>query len=181
MRRIRQRTEARPGRSDEPMPVQPARLRNVVGPTDDEPRDSGRTPERRRHRAGRYSLLVIDNVTGKATRVDVKPLTVEGILRTNRRDRPMLVGYLLMALLDAAHKLWPDFDEERRALATHPLSERIAEVPEVPFVPVWKRPRGQTLVEYALVLALIAVVAIVVLVALGGVVADVFSNLGKSI
>ena len=40
---------------------------------------------------------------------------------------------------------------------------------------------GQGLAEYALILALIAVVAIVALIFLGGTIADIFNNIGNSI
>ena len=120
-------------------------------------------------------------MTGKATRVDVRPLTVEGILRTNRRDRPLLVGYLLGQLLEAAGRLWPEFVPERTALSAYPITLKEEEGPSVPFVPRWRRSRGQSLVEYALILALIAVVAIVVLTALGGQIANFLSTVGQSI
>lgn len=41
--------------------------------------------------------------------------------------------------------------------------------------------RGQTLVEYGLLIALIAVIAIVALLFLGPVVAQLFSNIGQTI
>lgn len=41
--------------------------------------------------------------------------------------------------------------------------------------------RGQTLVEYGLLIALIAVVAIAALLFLGPVVADLFNNIGNAI
>lgn len=96
----------------------------------------------------------------------------------------MLIGYLLQQLLEAATRLWPDFQPERREMVGHPIEQRASD-PEgfEPWRPVWRRDRedGQSLVEYALILALIAIVAIVALAFLGGAVASALSSLGQSI
>jgi len=42
-------------------------------------------------------------------------------------------------------------------------------------------PRGQTLVEYGLLLALIAVIVIVALLAFGPIVSQIFSNVGNTL
>lgn len=44
-----------------------------------------------------------------------------------------------------------------------------------------QRRRGQTLVEYALILAIISVVAIGVLITMGGQVKTIYSNIGSSL
>jgi len=82
-------------------------------------------------------------VTGKATRVNFRPLPLEMILRSNRRDRPLLVGYLLTQLTDAARRLWPEFEpehNEHKPLTGYPLVPRRAQSqPEGPFRPRWRR------------------------------------------
>ena len=114
--------------------------------------------------------------------MNVLPLTVEGMLRTSRRDRPLLLGYLLASLIETAKKLWPDFVEERRELSSFPIETKAEEGPSVPFKPAWRRHReGQGLAEYALILALIAVVAIVSLMVLGDQIAGFLSQVGSSI
>lgn len=136
---------------------------------------------------------MIDNVTGKATRVDVRPLKLEMMLKTNRRDRPLLIGYLLISLVEAARRLWPEFlpaSTERQPLTGYPLQKHEPEGPTVPFLPRWRRrlqfrieddDDGQGLVEYALILALIAIIAIVALIFLGGQIAAILSGVGASI
>lgn len=64
------------------------------------------------------------------------------MLRTNRRDRPLLIGYLLSQLIEAAQKLWPEFEPviEREPLRSYPLAiERRAVDHPVPFLPRWRR------------------------------------------
>jgi pilus assembly protein Flp/PilA len=46
---------------------------------------------------------------------------------------------------------------------------------------MFKDPRGQTLVEYGLLLALIAVVVIAALIFLGPIVSGLFDNIGETI
>jgi Flp pilus assembly pilin Flp len=46
---------------------------------------------------------------------------------------------------------------------------------------LWSTRRGQGLAEYALILALIAIVAIVALLFMGGQVSKILSNVGKSV
>lgn len=128
------------------MSVPPDRLRDVVGPADEQPGDGEPNAlAGPKYQPGRFSVLLIDNVTGKATRVDVRPLTIEGILRTNRRDRPLLVGFLLVSLLAAARKLWPEFEPETRLeLSGYPLEIREKSGPSVPFMPRWRRHQTNT-------------------------------------
>ena len=137
---------------------------------------------------------MIDNVTGKATRVDVRPLKLEMMLKTTRRDRPLLIGYLLASLIEAAQRLWPEFVpimEAREPLVSYPLQHVASAGPNVPFLPRWRRRLehrfgddeeiGQGLVEYALILALIAIIAIVALMFLGSQIAAILSGVGASI
>lgn len=46
---------------------------------------------------------------------------------------------------------------------------------------MYRDPRGQTLVEYGLLLALIAIIVIAALVFLGPIIADLFSNIGTRV
>jgi len=102
-------------------------------------------------------------------------------MRTNLRDRRLMMGYLLLSLTDAAHRLWPAFVVERPEIQGPGLAAR-SEAPEVaPFIPTWRRDRGQTLAEYALILALIAVIAIVSLIFLGNAITAALSEIGASI
>lgn len=93
---------------------------------------------------GRFSLLLIDNATGKATRVNVYPLRLDTTLKSSARGRQLAVGWLMMQLAAAAQKLWPEFDPEREPvkLTGFPVLEQTVEGPHVPFVPVWRR-RGR--------------------------------------
>jgi Flp pilus assembly pilin Flp len=124
-------------------------------------------------------------VSGKATRVNIKPLTVEGMMRTSRRDRPLLIGFLLNALIEAGQKLWPEF-APLPTLTSPSLPQRPQEQhPDAAHDgrPRWRRRRddGQGLAEYALILALVAVIAIVALLFLGNTITGVLSQLGNSI
>jgi pilus assembly protein Flp/PilA len=117
--------------------------------------------------------------------VNFAPLPLEMILRSNRRDAQLLLGYLLEGLLDAARKLWPEFVPlpKRKPLGTirrefDPLGG-FSE--EDKMKPVWRRDRGQGLAEYALILVLIAIVAIVALVFLGNQISSIFNQIGQSI
>lgn len=128
---------------------------------------------------------MIDNTTGKAVRVDFRPLPLEMILRSNRRDAALLLGYLLEALLEAAKRLWPEFvplpkrtplkQPGRREF--DPMTDDLEKK-----LPVWRRSRkGQGLAEYALILALVAIVAIVALIFLGNQISDFLNRVGQSI
>ena len=93
---------------------------------------------------GRFALLLIDNTTKRATRVNFRPLTLEMILRSNRHDRPLIVDYLLMQLVEAAQRLWPEIIPEstnHRPLTGYPLRPRRTEEESKPgpFVPRWRR------------------------------------------
>ena len=122
--------------------------------------------------------------------MNVAPLTIDTILRSNRRDRPLLVGWLIENLVEAVHKIAPDFAPEPRV----PLrpSRLTAQVDEVSAArrrgPLarWVRrldgdEQGQGLAEYALILAQVAVLAIVALLFLGSQIADTLSRIGASI
>lgn len=50
-----------------------------------------------------------------------------------------------------------------------------------PVEPATRRSRGQTLAEYALILALIAILAVLALVFLGGAIAEQLSSVGRQI
>ena len=47
--------------------------------------------------------------------------------------------------------------------------------------PTFEREEGQTLAEYALILALIAVIAVLALIFLGGTITNLFSSVGNSV
>jgi len=90
---------------------------------------------------------MIDNVTGKATRVNVRPMQLETILRTNT-SRHMVAGWLVMQLGEAAKRLWPEFvpggdrvfDPGEDHLVGFPEPPmRAARDPRIPFVPRWRR------------------------------------------
>jgi Flp pilus assembly pilin Flp len=107
------------------------------------------------------------------------------LLRSSRRTRPLPLGYLFTSLLEAVKRLQPDFEPtERRKLEPSVLAP---ELKTKPFLPTWRRRRddggeaGQSLVEYALVLALIAIVAIVALVFIGEQASRVLQSIGESI
>jgi Flp pilus assembly pilin Flp len=128
--------------------------------------------------------MLIDETTGKATRVDFRPLPLEMILRSRRRDAPLLLGYLVESLLIAAQKLVPDFAPFPRREPPQPRREfdPMSEDLERRAFPVWRRKRGgQGLAEYALILVLIAIVAIVALQFLGSQINAVLSRIGESI
>jgi hypothetical protein len=98
---------AGPDRGDGDLPIPPDRdARPVERLADYESRVRERLPVRE---TGRFSLTLTDEVTGQAVKVNVAPLTVDMILRSNQRDTRMLVGYLLESLVIAARELWPDF------------------------------------------------------------------------
>jgi Flp pilus assembly pilin Flp len=119
--------------------------------------------------------------------VNVAPLTVEQILATPRRDRSLLVGYLLESLILVARKLWPEFAPRltREPLSTsEDVSPRAEPEPKPRRRPFWIHRRdeeGQSLAEYALILALIAIVAIVAVLFLGTQISAMLSSIGESI
>jgi hypothetical protein len=90
---------------------------------------------------------MIDNVTHKAMRVDMYPVQLEVILRTNLRDRRMLTGWLFEQMVETAKRLWPDFiiEDEEPPLVGFPLPPRRA-LPErrsTRFAPPWIRRLGR--------------------------------------
>jgi hypothetical protein len=85
---------------------------------------------------------MIDNVTGRATRVNLWPTTLEIILRDRRIDRHLMLGYVMTQLLEAARRLWPEFEPEhsvREPIAGHPLRRSTDEPQTRPFKPRWRR------------------------------------------
>jgi Flp pilus assembly pilin Flp len=63
----------------------------------------------------------------------------------------------------------------------HLLGARMALMLTAPALPSLKREEGQTLVEYALILALIAILVIVALVFLQGKISSIFSHIGHKL
>lgn len=130
-------------------PRRPRRVPSIQRPTGgesgngDDATDDQSTLARAKSESGRFSLLLIDNVTGKATRVNMKPLRLDTILKTNLRDRRLLMGWLHMNLVEAARRLWPGFavTEEHKPLTGYPIQEHREEPPDKPFLPVWRRHR----------------------------------------
>ncbi len=65
------------------------------------------------------------------------------------------------------------------------ISTRLHQDPIAPFINIRRWPaknrKGQTLVEYALILAFISIVAIGVLIALGGSIKSTFTNISSSL
>ena len=183
----------RRGRGHEPLPVSSARPNDVVRPPDVieavRSRALQRLPKPDR---GRFSLLLIDNETGKARRVNAAPLTIELILRTNVRDRTLLIGWLLECMKIAAASLWPGFGplptrttlDQNRDFRINIEGDPMDETTDGHghFLPRWRRNRnGQSLAEYALILALIAVAAIVALLFLGGQISQMLNTIGESV
>lgn len=117
-------------------------------PRDGDDEDTAGAPalKRPKREIGRFSLLLIDNVTGKSTRVDVWPLRLDTILRPSKLDRSLDVGWLVMQLQEAATKLWPEFGPvERKPLTGAPLKVEITDVgPNVQFMPRWRRRNNNT-------------------------------------
>lgn len=97
------------------------------------------------------------------------------------------------ALIEAAHELAPDIvSVPRKPLAPTRLTVVQDELPPVKPRSRWMRrlptgdeardaERGQSLAEYALILALIAVIAILVVMFVGSQVSGIFSTVGDSI
>jgi hypothetical protein len=86
---------------------------------------------------------MIDNVTGKATRVDFRPVQLETML-AHHRERRLLGGYLVQQLIEAAKRLWPEFqipDEPRTPLVGYPIVPRRIEdrASDEPFIPRWRK------------------------------------------
>lgn len=127
----------------------------------------------------------------------VAPLTVDAIIRSHRRDRPLLVGWLIENLLDAAQAIAPDFmpdrdtrDESPRRLT--PTGWAVDVPPPPSRLARWLRrlpagdeatdtERGQGLAEYALILVMVAIIAAIGLLLLGQQVSDVLSRVGHSV
>lgn len=135
-----------------------------------------------------------DNETGRLDEVDFRTVqetmavTVEGIMRSPRRDRPLMAGLLLAGMVETAQRLVPDFAPlERRHPLTHPPIEIKGQGLAVPADrrPRWLRIRqdseSQSLVEYALILALVSIVAISVLMVIGANLTALLSRIGASI
>jgi pilus assembly protein Flp/PilA len=133
-------------------------------------------------------MLVKDRDTGKLREVNLGPFSLESILRSSRRDRPMIGSLIVEAIVTELQTLAPDFmPAERRRLDEPKLTVVLDhEMPARPkgWLPAWRRRRsdnGQGLVEYALVLALIAVIAVIALIYIGTQVSAALSDVGNSI
>jgi hypothetical protein len=148
MRYRGRKPSARFGASDEPVSVYGEDgTADVRRTPDDEPgvgseAAKGHSLRKPQPERGRFSLLLIDNETGKATRVNVYPLRLDTTLRSGQLDRRLGVGWVMMQMVEAAKRLWPEFmpDEEPPKLDGYPLLERHPdEGPSVPFTPIWRR------------------------------------------
>jgi Flp pilus assembly pilin Flp len=130
--------------------------------------------------------MIKDTQTGRLRQVSFGPFSLEAILRSSHRDRPMIGALIVEALVVETRELDPAFaPAERRApepRMTVVLEHESQERPKG-WLPAWRRRRddGQGLAEYALVLALIAIVAIVGLLYIGAQVSAALSDIGNSI
>lgn len=183
-----------PARDDRRMSLQPGGAGDVERAANDEYGVSRDTIEARlpKSKPGAFTLLLIDNRSKRATRVDVRPMTVEAILRAGGDKPSLLSAFLRAALVNAALKIDPDFevvDATAPLERAHLLDRRRSEKPaEKPRLPNWMRRRddgwedhGQGLAEYALVIALIAIIAIIGLLFLGSQVSTTLSIVGESL
>jgi pilus assembly protein Flp/PilA len=133
-------------------------------------------------------MLLKDTSTGTLRQVNLGPFSLEAILRSPRRDRPMIGGLIVEALTAEACEMAPDFAPVERRHLDEPRMTVVLEqaIPARPkgWLPAWRRRRsdnGQGLVEYALVLALIAVIAVIALIYIGTQVSAALSDVGNSI
>ena len=165
----------------------------MVGPAGVEPRIIGDVTARlSKPNPGTFVILLIHRPTGRATRVDLGHVTVDAILRAGGSRPSLLSAYLRGALVNAAVKLDPDFeyaDPIAPIQRKHVLDRRRDKKPVPEWVPRWLRRRddswddegAQGLTEYALVLALIVIVAVAALTLIGSLVASMLSAIGASI
>lgn len=140
--------------------------------------------------AGRFSLLLIDRESGRAKRVRFDAVTLENILRADVKFVSPLAGALRDAVLTAAKELWPELQPYRPPKRLEPQPRREFD-PEISdrydsqgrFIARWRRRRGdaQALTEYAVILALVVIVAVIALVFIGGQVSTALQDIGESI
>jgi pilus assembly protein Flp/PilA len=130
-----------------------------------------------------------DTRTGAEMTIDFWPTTIEIILKSAPRHQRMFLGAIFDALHRTVRELVPDFAPAERRKPLTAQHELLGDMPAaVPWRPRWRRradltedDAGQGLVEYALILALVAVVAIVVLLFLGQQVSSILSTLAESV
>lgn len=109
-------------------------------------------------------------------------MTLENILRTDLGFSSALAGALRDAVVETAKELAADFTTYRpRKRLPHPKPIERREFDPEKTYPVWRRDRGQGLAEYALVLVLVAIIAIIALIFLGSQVSSALSEIGNSI
>jgi Flp pilus assembly pilin Flp len=163
-------------------------------PADDEPRVSSalaaRLSDIKSQRVpSRVELVMRDTRTGAELVVDVWPTTLEIILKSAPRHQRMFVGAIFDALHRSVRELIPDFTPAERRKPLMAQQELLGDMPAaIPWRPRWRRradltedDAGQGLAEYALILTLVAIVAIVALLFLGGTVSELLSSIGQSI
>jgi Flp pilus assembly pilin Flp len=130
-----------------------------------------------------------DTRTGSEITLDFWPTTLEHMLKSDPRHQRVFLGAIFDALHRTVRELIPTFAPAERRKPLMAQRELVGDMPAaVPWRPRWRRradltedDAGQGLAEYALILALIAVVAIVVLLFLGGTVSELLSSIGQSI
>jgi Flp pilus assembly pilin Flp len=131
--------------------------------------------------------VIRDRLTGRIAVVDVGPFTLEGILRSSARQHRIVLGHLRESLTQALVTLKPNF---RPLLSDHqqPIVLDPWPVDSPHWVPRWRRfaerredKQGQGLTEYALILALIVIVSIVVLAFLGQTISTFLSQAAETI
>jgi len=155
MRRRGQSTPPGSGGGYEPLPVPAEDGSPVVRPDPGSQPGDGRLPDavtarlrRPKPSPGRFSLLLIDNTTGKAIRVQFWPTRLDMVLGAGIRDRKMMAGWLLAQMVEATQRLAPDFvrtEEEKKPF----VAPRIVPEPPPPppFRPRWHRRMTGTEVE----------------------------------
>jgi Flp pilus assembly pilin Flp len=130
-----------------------------------------------------------DTRTGAELVVDFWPTTLEIILKSAPRHQRMFLGAIFDALHRTVRALVPDFTPAERRKPLTALHELLGDMPAtVPWRPRWRRradltedDAGQALVEYALILALIVIVSIVVLAFLGQTISTFLSQAAETI
>jgi len=80
---------------------------------------------------------MIDNETGEKTTVFFWPTRLDTMLKTS--DRKITAGWLLMQVLEAAHRLWPDLPKIEERPIYPALVPKQPLPPPGPFRPRWFR------------------------------------------
>ncbi len=156
-----------------------------------------RLPKPKPHR---FTLLLFDTELGAVAKVNFSNIWggLEEIMRASPvlRTSPQVGGIVVEVLLEAAQKMDPEFGPRRPRPRTAPEKPRREFDPRSDieqeanmydargrFIPRWRRRRGdgQGLAEYALILVLIAIVAVIALLFIGSQVSEALSNIGNSI